>query len=181
MSKSGFIVDSNGLQLVLDPSRRMTVPTLIYPAGGLSCDSSNFFLAHQYMKLHQPGFRHDRVVGGGFWASDLLIGEESHKKVFPHILSHIRLAEQGKIYANGKECSKEALDREADQYYQGNFGDFGTWFSPSVVLMFLLITLLGCCSIFLTGTKSIFDLLAKTPLIGFIMGQHCASSYGVYK
>ncbi|GLT62702.1 hypothetical protein SLA2020_353190 [Shorea laevis] len=48
------------------------------------------------MKLHQPGFRHERDVVEGFGHSDLLNGEESHKKVFPHILSHIRLAEQGK-------------------------------------------------------------------------------------
>ncbi|KAL3586654.1 hypothetical protein D5086_013521 [Populus alba] len=52
------------------------------------------YLANKYMKLHQPGFRHERAVVDGFGHSDLLIGEKSHEKVFPHIISHIRLAEQ---------------------------------------------------------------------------------------
>ena len=34
------------------------------------------------------------VVMEGFGHLDLLIGEEAYKKVFPHITSHIRLAER---------------------------------------------------------------------------------------
>lgn len=100
------------------------------------------------MKLHQPGFRHERVVVEGFGHSDLLIGEESHTKVFPHILSHIRLAEQEEVHAKGKKYSKEALDREDDQYYEGNFRIFGTWFSPFVVIMLLFILLSWLVAVF---------------------------------
>lgn len=102
------------------------------------------FLAHKYMKLHQPGFRHERVVVEGFGHSDLLIGEKSYKKVFPHILSHIGLAEQGKFHTRGNKCSKESLDWEADQHYEGSCGQFGTWFSPFVIvlLFFMLLSLL---------------------------------------
>ncbi|KAE8718977.1 hypothetical protein F3Y22_tig00109983pilonHSYRG00056 [Hibiscus syriacus] len=55
------------------------------------------FLANKYVKMHQPGFRHERVVVDGYGHSDLLIGEESGKEVFPHILSHIRLSEERKM------------------------------------------------------------------------------------
>ncbi|PRQ44019.1 putative alpha/Beta hydrolase [Rosa chinensis] len=124
---SGFIVDSNGCSSYLIHPERMALPTL-YISGGRSLlvTPQTSFLAHKYMKLHQPGFRHERVVVEGFGHSDLLIGEESHKKVFPHILSHIRLAEQGEIHTKRNQCSKEALDWEADQLYDGSFGQCGT-------------------------------------------------------
>ncbi|XP_040373128.1 uncharacterized protein LOC112193739 isoform X2 [Rosa chinensis] len=149
MSNSGFIVDSNGCNSYLIHPERMTLPTL-YISGGRSLlvTPQTSFLAHKYMKLHQPGFRHERVVVEGFGHSDLLIGGESHKKVFPHILSHIKLAEQGEIHAKGKKYSKEALDREDDQYYEGNFGIFGTWFSPFVVIMLLFISLSWLVAVF---------------------------------
>ncbi|XP_024187001.1 uncharacterized protein LOC112191810 isoform X1 [Rosa chinensis] len=142
---SGFIVDSNGCSSYLIHPERMALPTL-YISGGRSLlvTPQTSFLAHKYMKLHQPGFRHERVVVEGFGHSDLLIGEESHKKVFPHILSHIRLAEQGEIHTKRNQCSKEALDWEADQLYDGSFGQCGTWFSPFVIfsLIFMLLSLL---------------------------------------
>lgn len=142
---SGFIVDCNGCNSYLIHPERMALPTL-YISGGRSLlvTPQTSFLAHKYMKLHQPGFRHERVVVEGFGHSDLLIGEESHKKVFPHILSHIRLADEGEIYTNRNRCSKEALDWEADQHYEGSFGPWGTWFSPFVVvsLFIMLVSLL---------------------------------------
>ncbi|KAK9921332.1 hypothetical protein M0R45_029845 [Rubus argutus] len=139
---SGFIVDSNGCNSYLIHPERMAVPTL-YISGGrcLLVTPQTSFLAHKYMKLHQPGFRHERVVVEGFGHSDLLIGEKSYKKVFPHILSHIGLAEQGKIHTRVNKCSKEALDWEADQHYEGSFGQFGTWFSPFVVVLLFLMLL----------------------------------------
>ncbi|CAL2272995.1 unnamed protein product [Prunus armeniaca] len=140
---SGFIVDSSGRNSYLIHPERMALPTL-YISGGRSLlvTPHTSFLAHKYMKLHQPGFRHERVVVEGFGHSDLLIGEESYKKVFPHILSHIRSAEQGRI-GKGKKCRKKALDWEADDQYEG-LGEFGTWFSPFVIvlLLFMLLSLL---------------------------------------
>ncbi|XP_021819782.1 uncharacterized protein LOC110761590 [Prunus avium] len=140
---SGFIVDSSGSNSYMIHPERMALPTL-YISGGRSLlvTPHTSFLAHKYMKLHQPGFRHERVVVEGFGHSDLLIGEESYKEVFPHILSHIRSAEQGRI-GKGKKCRKEALDWEADDQYEG-LGEFGTWFSPFVIvfLLFMLLSLL---------------------------------------
>ncbi|KAJ6361852.1 hypothetical protein OIU78_002294 [Salix suchowensis] len=109
---SRYIVDSNGNSSFLIHPERMAISTL-YISGGRSLlvtpDTS--FLANKYMKLHQPGFRHERVVVDGFGHSDLLIGEKSHEKVFPHIISHIRLAEQeGNDSTPRKNYSKEALD-----------------------------------------------------------------------
>ncbi|XP_050381994.1 uncharacterized protein LOC126798942 isoform X2 [Argentina anserina] len=142
---SGFIVDSNGCNSYLIHPERMALPTL-YISGGRSLlvTPQTSFLAHKYMKLHQPGFRHERVVVEGFGHSDLLIGEESLKKVFPHILSHIRLAEEGNIHTKRNRCSKESLDWEADQHYEGSFGEWGTWFSPFVIvsLFLMMISLL---------------------------------------
>ncbi|KAJ6382490.1 hypothetical protein OIU77_031021 [Salix suchowensis] len=109
---SRYIVDSNGNSSFLIHPERMAISTL-YISGGRSLlvtpDTS--FLANKYMKLHQPGFRHERVVVDGFGHLDLLIGEKSHEKVFPHIISHIRLAEQeGNDSTPRKNYSKEALD-----------------------------------------------------------------------
>ncbi|XP_034229627.1 uncharacterized protein LOC117638642, partial [Prunus dulcis] len=147
---SGFIVDSNGSNSYLIHPQRMALPTL-YISGGrpLLVTPQTSFLAHKYMKLHQPGFRHERVVVEGFGHSDLLIGEESCEKVFPHILSHIRLADgdeqQGRnVHINVAEGKKVFSDSEADQYqYEEGFGI--TWFSPFVVLLlaFLLVSLLA--------------------------------------
>ncbi|XP_059462770.1 uncharacterized protein LOC132191696 [Corylus avellana] len=143
--KAGFIVDSNGNNKYLIHHERMALPTL-YISGGRSLlvTPKTSFLANKYMKLHQPGFRHERVVVEGFGHSDLLIGDESDKKVFPHILSHIRSAEggNGAIRAPGRKYTKEAaLEWEDDQYDE--YGGFDSWFSPLVVvLLFLLLFLM---------------------------------------
>jgi hypothetical protein len=95
MCNAGYIVDSKGNNSYLIHAERMQLPTL-YISGGRSLlvTPKTSFLANKYMKLHQPGFRHERVVVEGFGHSDLLIGEESYKKVFPHILSHIKSAQR---------------------------------------------------------------------------------------
>ncbi|MBA0706729.1 hypothetical protein Golax_018820 [Gossypium laxum] len=118
--KSGFIVDSKGNNSYLIHPERMAVSTL-YISGGRSLlvTPETTFLANKYVKLHQPGFRHERVVVDGFGHSDLLIGEESCKEVFPYIVSHIRLCEEGKdivMINKEKKDGKEALDWAADPY-----------------------------------------------------------------
>ncbi|KAF9594383.1 hypothetical protein IFM89_030985 [Coptis chinensis] len=102
---TGYIVDPDGKNQYLIHPERMATHTL-YLSGGRSLlvTPQASFLANQYMKLHQPGFRHSRVVVDGFGHSDLLIGEESFKKVFPHIISHIKTIEEGR---NGVVCTKE--------------------------------------------------------------------------
>jgi hypothetical protein len=95
------------------------------------------------MKLHQPGFRHEESCCGGFWAFGPLIGEESDKKVFPHILSHIRSAEggNGAISAPGRKYTKEAaLEWEDDPYEE--CGGFDTWFSPFIVILLFVLFLM---------------------------------------
>ncbi|XWS43392.1 hypothetical protein CRYUN_Cryun16bG0099400 [Craigia yunnanensis] len=147
--KSGFIVDSKGNNSYLIHPERMALSTQ-YISGGRSLlvTPETSFLANKYMKLHQPGFRHERIVVDGFGHSDLLIGEESSKEVFPHILSHIRLSEEGKnivMTSEEKKCSKDALDWAADPY-QGYGGSESCWFSPLVVVflvLFLVFTLLS--------------------------------------
>ena len=105
------------------------------------------FLANKYMMLHQSDFRHERVVVEGFGHSDLLIGEDSYKKVFPPILSHIRLAEDGRknsevSTAEDLYCGKEAMDWGDDRYEAGCKG-FWTWVSPSVdVWLFLAFSVM---------------------------------------
>lgn len=80
----------------------------------------------------------------GFGHSDLFIGEESYKKVFPHIFSHIALAEKELISSalyrkEGRYNSKQALDW-ADDPYEKATGGFGCWISPLIyVLLFLLL------------------------------------------
>lgn len=107
------------------------------------------FLANKYMKLHQPSLRHERIIVEGFGHSDLLIGEESYKKVFPHILHHIRLAEQAgnPVISSGKICSGEALAWEDDPY--SGYGGFGSWFSPSIITLLLLLWLVILISVFI--------------------------------
>lgn len=139
--KTGFIVDSNGKNSFLNHPERIALPTL-YISGGRSLlvTPKTSFLANKYMKLHQPGFRHERVVVENFGHSDLLIGEESYKKVFPHILSHIRWAEGGNavISDEGRKCSNEALYWEDDPYEE--YGNVGCWFSSFVaILLFLML------------------------------------------
>ncbi|KAG2683001.1 hypothetical protein I3760_10G011700 [Carya illinoinensis] len=139
--KAGFIVDNNGNNSYLIHPERMALPTL-YISGGRSLlvTPETSFLAHKYMKLHRPAFRHERIVVEGFGHSDLLIGEESYKKVFPHILSHIRSsAEGGKngdTIAEGRRYTKESLEWENDLYEE--YGGFRSWFPPlAVILLFL--------------------------------------------
>ncbi|XWS66641.1 hypothetical protein CRYUN_Cryun05aG0217800 [Craigia yunnanensis] len=86
-----------------------------------------------------------------FGHSDLLIGEESSKEVFPHILSHIRLSEEGEnvvIISKEKKCSKEALDWAADPY-QGYGASKSGWFSPLVVVFLVLVLVFMLLSSFI--------------------------------
>ncbi|KAE8717051.1 hypothetical protein F3Y22_tig00110065pilonHSYRG00254 [Hibiscus syriacus] len=146
--KSGFIVDSNGNNSYLIHPERMAVSTL-YVSGGRSLlvTPETTFLANNYVKMHQPGFRHERVVVDGYGHSDLLIGEESFKEVFPHILSHIRLCEEGENVvriSEGKKYGKEALEWMADPY-QGYGGSQSCWFLTLIfvaLLAFFLVSVL---------------------------------------
>ncbi|XAR64718.1 hypothetical protein NMG60_11008510 [Bertholletia excelsa] len=143
--KSGFIVGMNGENSYLIHPERMALSTL-YISGErtLLVTPQTSFLAYNYMKLHQPGFTHERVVVEGFGHSDLLIGEESHIKVFPHILSHIRLAEEGKnclVDGERRNCSKEGLSWGNDPHEEGN-GGFWSFISPLVALWLFLLMLL---------------------------------------
>ncbi|KAJ6698371.1 CHOLESTEROL OXIDASE [Salix purpurea] len=136
---SRYIVDSNGNSSFLIHPERMAISTL-YISGGRSLlvTPETSFLANKYMKLHQPGFRHERVVVDGFGHSDLLIGEKSHEKVFPHIISHIRSAEQeGNDSTPRKKYSKEALDWADDP--DREYRDFGSWFFALAIIFFLLL------------------------------------------
>ncbi|KAL4182619.1 hypothetical protein AMTRI_Chr11g151100 [Amborella trichopoda] len=112
---NGFIVNSKGQNVYLAHPERMGLHTL-YISGGrtllVTPETSN--LANKYMRLHQPGFVHKRVVVEGFGHSDLLIGEESYKRVFPHFLSHLKTAEgeegkDGGVRSIGKIGSWECL------------------------------------------------------------------------
>lgn len=142
---AGFIVDDKGNNNYLIHPERMAFPTQ-YISGGRSLLVSPLtsFLANKYMKLHQPKFRHERVVVDGFGHSDLLIGEKSCKEVFPHILSHIELAEkEGAITGDARErySRGEALSWSEDPHDE--YGSFATWFSPWVITwMFLCLLVL---------------------------------------
>ncbi|XP_074370665.1 uncharacterized protein LOC141711868 [Apium graveolens] len=145
---SGFIVDSNGQNTYLIHPERMSLPTL-YISGGktILVTPETSFLANKYMKLHQPEYRHDRVVVDGFGHSDLFIGEESYKKVFPHILSHIELAEKEFLSSapnrkEGRYSNKQALDWAEDPYEKA-IGGFDSWIYTLIyVLLFLLLLLI---------------------------------------
>ncbi|KDP37333.1 hypothetical protein JCGZ_06787 [Jatropha curcas] len=146
---SGFIVDSNGNNSYLIHPERMAVSTL-YISGGRSLlvTPETSFLANKYMKLHQPDFQHERIVVEGFGHSDLLIGEKSYEKVFPHLISHIRVAEQeanGLVNFEKKKCSKEVLEW-CDDPYEG-YGKFGSWFSPSAIIFLFFSFLLALVSL----------------------------------
>ncbi|KAI3471916.1 hypothetical protein Pfo_028604 [Paulownia fortunei] len=138
---AGFIVDSKGNNSYLIYPERMALPTL-YISGGrtLLVTPETSFLANKYMKLHQPGYRHERVVVDGFGHSDLMIGEKSHEKVFPHIQKHIELAEEERSsFSTPREYKymKEALAWSVDPYEDG--GRFGSWIFPSITIIFLVL------------------------------------------
>ncbi|XP_075512763.1 uncharacterized protein LOC142548346 [Primulina tabacum] len=126
---AGFIVDENGKNSYLIHPERMALSTL-YISGGRSLlvTPETSFLANKYMKLHQPSHRHERVVVEGYGHSDLLIGEESNVKVFPHIISHIRLAEKEKdssVSLTVKKYKKDVLEWSKDPYEdRRRFGDW---------------------------------------------------------
>eukprot|EP01018_Ginkgo_biloba_P020085 Gb_39397 [translate_table: standard] len=92
---AGHIVDSKGKNTFLIHPERMALPTT-YISGGRSLlvTPQTSLHANRYMRLHHPNFHHERVVIEGFGHSDLLIGQNSHKHVFPHILSHLKRAEE---------------------------------------------------------------------------------------
>ncbi|RWR72004.1 Glucose-methanol-choline oxidoreductase [Cinnamomum micranthum f. kanehirae] len=98
IGSTGHIVNATGEEVYLTHPERIPLPTL-YLSGGRSIVATpeTSLLAHQYMKLHHPGFHHERVVVDGFGHSDVLLGEESYKKVFPHIISHMKFVEQGLV------------------------------------------------------------------------------------
>ncbi|KGN48272.1 hypothetical protein Csa_003731 [Cucumis sativus] len=143
--KAGFVVDDKGNNNYLIHPERMEFPTL-YISGGRSLLVSPLtsFLANKYMKLHQPKFRHERVVVNGFGHSDLLIGEKSCKEVFPHIVSHIKLAENGGAITG--EAKKRGIRWETLSWSEDphdEYGGFATWFSPWVITwMFLCLFVL---------------------------------------
>ncbi|KAG5556523.1 hypothetical protein RHGRI_006955 [Rhododendron griersonianum] len=80
----------------------MALPTLYLSSGRtLLVTPHTSFLANNYMKMHQPGFRHERVVVEGFGHSDLLIGEECHS---------LRVYQGGAYVAVPKRVAKYARD-----------------------------------------------------------------------
>ncbi|XP_042050013.1 uncharacterized protein LOC121795536 isoform X3 [Salvia splendens] len=133
---AGFIVDSSGNNTYLIHPERMALPTL-YISGErvILVTPETSFLANKYMKLHQSGYRHERVVVDGFGHSDLLIGEESHEKVFPHIQRHIELAEDEQDSLRNYE---EAVAWSDDPYKDG--AGFG---SCIIILMLVLLFIAG--------------------------------------
>ncbi|KAK6147228.1 hypothetical protein DH2020_018140 [Rehmannia glutinosa] len=138
---AGFIVDNNGNNSYLIHPERMAMPTL-YISGGrtLLVTPETSFLANKYMKLHQPGYRHERVVIDGFGHSDLMIGEKSHENVFPHIQKHIELAEEERsVFRTPREFKymKEALAWSADPYEDE--GRFGSWIFSLIIILLLVL------------------------------------------
>ncbi|GFQ04875.1 long-chain-alcohol oxidase fao1 [Phtheirospermum japonicum] len=146
---AGFIVDGNGSNSYLIYPERMALPTL-YVSGGrtLLVTPETSFLANKYMKMHQPGYRHERVVVDGFGHSDLLIGEKSDEIVFPHVLKHVELAEEetgSDCLRSRGECDegvKEALAWSVDPYEdEGGVGSWVFCFLLSIVLVVILFRL----------------------------------------
>ncbi|CAA0818817.1 Unknown protein [Striga hermonthica] len=150
--RAGFIVDSDGKNSYLIYPERMAMPTL-YISGGrtLLVTPETSFLANKYMKMHQPGYRHERVVVDGFGHSDLLIGEESGEIVFPHITKHMELAEEEMSGGGGggglgtpREAKyvKEALAWSVDPYEDE--GNFRSWvFALITVLLLVLLFIIA--------------------------------------
>lgn len=135
--RSGFIVDQKGNNAYLIHPERMSTPTL-YISGERSIlvIPETSFLANKYMKLHQPHYRHERVVVDGFGHSDLLIGEKSPEKVFPHILKHVELAEDEQDSSRTRPRNCEALTWSDDPY------EDGTGFRSSILPLNLILILL---------------------------------------
>ncbi|PIN24634.1 Triglyceride lipase-cholesterol esterase [Handroanthus impetiginosus] len=139
---TGFIVDARGNNSYLIHPERMALPTL-YISGGRSLlvTPETSFLANKYMKLHQPGYRHERVVVDGFGHSDLLIGEKSEEEVFPHILKHIALAEEERSsWRAPREYTEEAL-AWSDDPYKEDWGKFRGWICILITVMLLVVLL----------------------------------------
>ncbi|XP_057857842.2 uncharacterized protein LOC131066953 [Cryptomeria japonica] len=122
---AGHIVDSKGNNSFLIHPERMPLPTT-YISGGRSIlvTPETSLLANQFMKLHQPDFHHERVVVEGFGHSDLLIGENSHKHVFPHILSHLKTAER---CSQGCEHVKDPSYAQASVSWERSPSFFGPY------------------------------------------------------
>ncbi|KAK8971455.1 hypothetical protein KSP40_PGU019694 [Platanthera guangdongensis] len=134
---AGFIVDAEGMNKYLIHSERMALPTL-YVSGGKSLllTQETSLLAYRYMSLHQPGFEHKRVVVEGFGHSDLLIGQESHKNVFPHFLSHMRMAEGG----GGRKASSTEVRGISSCSWEAFFdSDGGSTLIPALFVFLLAV------------------------------------------
>ncbi|RZC90861.1 hypothetical protein C5167_028692, partial [Papaver somniferum] len=134
---SGFIVNSDGTNTYLIHPERMKLPTT-YISGGKSLlvTPETSFLANQYMKL----YKHTRVVLEDFGHSDLLIGENSWKFVFPHILSHIKSSENDEVSVQESKYRKETLSWSKDPYEERN-SPFGITVTPSILFWFLILCL----------------------------------------
>jgi len=134
---SGFIVDPKGKNRYMIHPERMPLPTL-YISGGRSLlvTPETSFLANKFMRLHQPEFHHKRVVVDGFGHSDLLIGEKSCEKVFPHFISHMKLAEE-RVKKEVTHCKKEAV-LSWDGSHDGK-GASRTWIDLLFFLGFIAI------------------------------------------
>lgn len=143
IGNKGHIVDSNGKDIYLIHPERMTVPTL-YITGGrtlLTTRETSLF-AHQYMKLHQPGFHHKRVVVEGFGHSDVFLGEEAHKKIFPHIISHMKFVEQQRNGAATMNMEERSYKKEALSWANsndGNGGSAGAWVSLVLLVVSIIV------------------------------------------
>ncbi|KZV40453.1 hypothetical protein F511_41770 [Dorcoceras hygrometricum] len=138
---AGFILDSNGNNTYMVHPERMALPTL-YISGGrtLLVTPETSLLANKYMKLHQQSYRHERVVVDGFGHSDLLIGEKSFEKVFPHIITHISLAEKGtnmSVDSRDNRYKKEVVGWSNDVHEDG--GSFGFWVFCLIVVVLVVM------------------------------------------
>ncbi|KAG0489690.1 hypothetical protein HPP92_006553 [Vanilla planifolia] len=125
---AGHIVDAQGKNNYMIHPERIALPTL-YISGGRSLlvTPETSLMANRYMRMHQPEFEHKRVVLAGFGHSDLLIGEESYKRVFPHFVSHMRMAEEGgRRKGRGGGWEKSVVSWEALHDVNGAFGSFAS-------------------------------------------------------
>ncbi|KAI3994486.1 hypothetical protein MKX01_012743 [Papaver californicum] len=140
---SGFIVNSDGANTYLIHPERMKLPTT-YISGGKSLlvTPETSFLANQYMKLPQPCYKHTWVVLEDCGHSDFLIGENSWKFVLPHILSHIKSADENEEVRVDEESNyrKEALSWNNDPYQDRS--SCGNLVSPSIIFLFSCFV---CC------------------------------------
>lgn len=134
---AGYVVDAEGKNKYLIHSERMAVPTQ-YISGGRSLlvTPKTSMLAYRYMRLHQPRFQHKRVVVEGYGHSDLLIGEESYKNVFPHFIAYMRMTESGGRRKESEE-REEAISWEV--FYDENKGSSGFVFLICLTTIFYLL------------------------------------------